>query len=484
MQLNYSEQQASLSWLDKAKWERVKKSAELNRVRRLSSPDFNFRGNVAKIWDMQDEEEILLCGAAGTGKTLGILSWINETAWEHPGLRVLIVRKVRADLAQTTLVTYERDVMGYDNPIVSSVQRESRKVYRYPNGSQIIVGGMDRPGRILSGEYDIIYVAEAVQLTQNDWETLVMRLRSGVYPYACIIGDTNPDRKDHWLKQRADIGLVKLLNTYHKDNPAYWDEEAQDWTEAGKKYVLGKLQRLTGVRAERYLHNRWVNAEGAIYEDWDEDVHLIDADELPEFKYRFCSIDFGFTNPFVCQWWGVDHDGRIYLYREIYQTRLLVEDAAELIKRLNAGVDANDWSEMDKEARRKAEKAGEKIKFYVADHDAEDRETLRRRGINTQSADKSVSEGLQEVMGRLRIEDDGKPRLFIVRGARVRLDQELKDAGKPTSTQEEIGGYVWNDKKQKDEPIKADDHGMDTMRYGAMAIKNPNKSIFIMDYGV
>lgn len=484
MQLNYSDQQASLSWLSKAKWERVKKSAELKRIRRLSSPDFKFRGNIAKLWDMQGEEEILLCGAAGTGKTLGILAWINEKCWEYPGLRVLIMRKVLVDLRQSTLVTYERDVMGYNNPIVSNVQRENRKSYKYPNGSEIVIGGMDRPGNVLSSEYDIIYPAEAVQFSQNDWEFFIMRLRSGVYPYPCVIGDTNPDRQDHWLKQRADNGLVKLLNTYHKDNPAYWDEDKQDWTEAGKKYVLGKLARLTGVRAERYLHNRWVNAEGAIYTDWNEDIHLIDADQLPEFKYRFCSIDFGFTNPFVCQWWGVDHDGRMYLYREIYQTRLLVEDAAELIKRLNAGKGADEWSKLDKEARRKAEKEGEKIKFYVADHDAEDRETLRRRGINTQAADKSVSEGLNEVMSRLRVDDDGKPRLFIVKGALVRVDEELKASGLPKATQEEIGGYVWNDKKQKDEPVKADDHGMDTMRYGAMAIKQSKKNVFIMNYGV
>lgn len=483
MRLNYSEQQASqYKWLNKAKWERVKLKADIKRIRRLSTPSYSFRGNVAKIWHLQGEEEILLCGAAGTGKTLGILCFINEMAWLYPGLRVLIVRKVRADLAQTTLVTYERDVMKYDNPIVANVQRESRKVYRYPNGSEIIVGGMDRPGRILSGEYDIIYPAEAVQFSQNDWETFIMRLRSGVYPHPCLLGDTNPDRQDHWLKQRADNGMTKLLNTYHKDNPAYWD--GKTWTEAGQRYVLGKLQRLTGVRKERYLHNRWVNAEGAIYEDWNEDVHLIDPDDVPDFAYRFCSIDFGFTNPFVCQWWGVDHDGRMYLYREIYQTRLLVEDAAEMIKRFNAGLSEPDWVELDKDAQRKAAKDGEKIRFYVADHDAEDRETLRRRGINTQAADKAVSEGLQEVMGRLRIEDDDKPRMFIVRGARVSMDQSLRESGKPTSTQEEIGGYVWNDKKQKDEPVKADDHGMDTMRYAAMAIKNPNKSIFIMDYGV
>lgn len=289
-----------------------------------------------------------------------------------------------------------------------------------------------------------------------------MRLRSGVYPYPAVIGDTNPDRKEHWLKQRSDEGVTKLLNTYHRDNPAYWDEDAQQWTPAGERYVMGKLQRLTGVRAERYLHNRWVNAEGVIYEDWNEDIHLIDADDVPKFVYRFRAIDFGYTNPFVCHWWGVDHDGRAYLYREIYKTHLLVEDAAALINELTGD---------------------EKIRFTVADHDAEDRATLQRYGISSKAAEKSVSEGLQEVMSRLRVQDDGKPRLYIVRGALHVEDQELKASGLPTSTPNEIGGYIWNDKKQKDEPIKEDDHGVDTMRYAMMAIRPKRKQVFIMDYG-
>ena len=31
------------------------------------------------------------------------------------------------------------------------------------------------------------------------------------------------------------------------------------------------------------------------------------------------SVDFGFTNPIVIQWWAEDPDGRLYLYRELYR---------------------------------------------------------------------------------------------------------------------------------------------------------------------
>src|SRR6185369_1742308 len=49
--------------------------------------------------------EVLLSGPAGTGKTRGVLEWINHLAWRYPGLRVLIVRKTRASLAESVLYT-------------------------------------------------------------------------------------------------------------------------------------------------------------------------------------------------------------------------------------------------------------------------------------------------------------------------------------------------------------------------------------------
>ena len=417
---------------------------------------YELRGNNARLRDLTDDAEVILVGAAGTGKTLAVLAYLNEIALSYAKSRILIVRKVRADLANSVLVTFERDILGDDSPLSANVKRENRKVYRYPNGSEIIVGGMDRPGRILSAEYDIIFAAEAVQLTLEDWETLVMRNRSTVVPFQQVIGDTNPDRPDHWIKQREKEGLLRLLNTYHEDNPKYWD--GSEWTAAGRQYVLGKLDRLTGVRRSRFRDGKWVIAEGAIYESWRDEVHLIDPFEIPADWRRFRVVDFGYNNPFVCQWWAVDHDGRLYMYREIYMTRRLVSDHATDIKRLTSG----------------------KIEMTVCDHDAEGRAQLEAAGIDTVAAKKAVSTGIQAVQERLRIEGDGKPRLYIFRGAVAVRDPDLVESKLPTCTAEEVGGYVWNDAKRKEEPVKENDHGMDAMRYAVMAA-GQDRSVRVMN---
>jgi phage terminase large subunit len=205
---------------------------------------------------------------------------------------------------------------------------------------------------------------------------------------------------------------------------------------------------MVGTKRDRLRDGKWVQAEGAIYSEFDPAVHMIDADKCPEFARRFRVVDFGFTNPFVCQWWGMDADGRLYRYRELYKTRALVEDLTKRIIELSG----NEYAEAT-----------------IADHDAEDRATMARHGINTTAADKDVRTGIDAVKMRLKVQEDGKPRLYLVRGALVEADPLLEEAKKPLCLDDEIVGYTWqktqDGKPDKEQPVKVDDHGCDTMRY-------------------
>jgi phage terminase large subunit len=180
-----------------------------------------------------------------------------------------------------------------------------------------------------------------------------------------------------------------------------------------------------------------------VYEEYDRSVHLIEPFAISKEWRRFRVVDFGYTNPFVCQWWAVDHDANMYLYREWYKTGMVVEDHAARIKQLSEPAF---------------------FEATVCDHDAEDRATLEKHGIPTVAAEKAVSVGIQAVQSRLK----GK-RLFIMRGALVDADQALLDAKRPTCTEQEIEGYMWHKgadgRPNKEEPVKVDDHGMDAMRY-------------------
>jgi phage terminase large subunit len=61
-----------------------------------------------------------------------------------------------------------------------------------------------------------------------------------------------------------------------------------------------------------------------------------------------------------------------------------------------------------------------------------------------------------------------------MRGALVDEDQALREAKKPTCTEEEIVAYSWqkeaDGKPNKEQPVKENDHGVDTTRYAVMYV--------------
>ena len=404
------------------------------------------------------EGELLLSGPAGTGKSRALLEKLHIAALKYPGMRGLIIRKTAVTLTTTALVTWNKFVTpeAQANGTVTwyggSMQEPAQ--YVYSNGSRIIVGGLDKATKIMSSEYDMIYVQEAIELSITDWENLTTRLRYGVMPYQQLLADTNPGAPTHWLNQRCESGAARMLYSRHEDNPRLYDVDSGEWTAEGKRY-LAKLDQLTGVRKARLRHGRWVAAEGVIYDEWDPEIHHVPAFPVPDDWARYWAVDFGFTNPFVLQCWAEDHDGRLYLYRELYHTRRLVEDHARKI--LSIVAPDGDWIEP-------------RPRKIICDHDAEDRATLAKHlGMGTTAANKTVSRGIQCVQARMRVQPDGKPRILIMQGALAERDGKLKDAGKPSSTVEEIPGYIWEPERDgrpsKDEPHKDDDHGCDAKRY-------------------
>ena len=146
---------------------------------------------------------MILSGPAGTGKTLSCLWKMKQCAENTPGFRGAIVRRTRVSLTTTGLVTFERDVLGLDHPLViHGPRRGSRNTYRFPRGGDIEVLGLDHPSKLLSGDFDLIHVVQAEELEEDSWETLLTRLRNHVLPFQQVTGDCNPGNPKHWIKLR------------------------------------------------------------------------------------------------------------------------------------------------------------------------------------------------------------------------------------------------------------------------------------------
>jgi phage terminase large subunit len=387
---------------------------------------------------------LLATGSAGGGKSRLCGEKVHAFMQKYDGATGLMLRKAREYASKSIVPFMEYTVIG-DDPGVK--KHKVDMFFEYGNGSRLYWGGMKDDGqreaiRSMGGDgsLDIVWIEEANAFVRADLDEVLARMRGKAAPWVQVMLSTNPDAPMHWIYQ--DLILGGEASVYYSraaDNP---------YNPASYAATLGNLK---GILHDRLVLGLWKQAEGAVYDEFDTSLHVVSPFEIPADWRRIRAVDFGYTNPLVCQWWAIDNDGRMYLYRELYRTKALVEDVARDIVRLSEG---------------------ERVEATVCDHDAEDRATLERHGVSTIAAKKDIGTGIQAVKQRLAEQEDERPRLYLFSGALVEEDEALKQAKAPTSTEAEITGYVWpkasDGKPIKEVPVKVHDHGMDAMRYGVM----------------
>jgi hypothetical protein len=199
----------------------------------------------------------------------------------------------------------------------------------------------------------------------------------------------------------------------------------------------------------------WAAAEGLVYDGYDPAVHdLRDDWRAPPSWEIVWGLDFGFSNPTALTIWALDSDGRLYLTGEYYLTGTRVEILARMVKA----------EQLD---------LGYRPVAVLCDHDPENAATFEQyTGLSVTMADKqNRDDGIEACQGRFDLAEDGRPRVFFREGSLLHPpDSALADAGKPTGLRDELLGYVWNltnPNRLKDEPLKVNDHALDSYRYVA-----------------
>lgn len=373
------------------------------------------------------EPEVVVSGPAGTGKTYCALWRLHLCALKYPGMRGIMLRKVQEDLTASALVTYQERVLGAGKWAVRPFGGSKLKPagFQYANGSELMIGGLDKADKVMSREYDLAYVNEATELTEEDWESLTTRMRWGRMPYQQVFGDCNPQGPGHWLYKRAHSDRTVMLFSKHEDNPALWD--GTQWTEAGVAYIA-RLEGLSGFRRQRLLDGKWTAAEGAVYPMFDEQTHVREVDTTD--WARVIGMDVGTSNPtaILTAYYAGD---RIHIASEVYERGMSSDGITD------AAVKA--W--------------GDGAEFIVVDPSSAGLIlALQGRGLWVRKATNDVKIGIANVTSAL-------PNLTIDPSCANLIN--------------EFQTYSYGKRADGDTPEKRFDHAMDALRYLVMELNTP-----------
>ena len=175
---------------------------------------------------------LVLKGGGGSGKSIFAGRKLLERASCECGHRFLVVRKVSRTLRQSCFSqllgqlaeNYPHLVCGKDY----TVSKSELAIRFSQTGSEIIFSGIDDPEKLKS-IYRItgIWIEEASELDEEDFDQLDIRLRDKTPHYKQIILSFNPVSATHWLKRRffdREDERARVCETTYLDNPRLSEE--------------------------------------------------------------------------------------------------------------------------------------------------------------------------------------------------------------------------------------------------------------------
>ena len=242
-------------------------------------------------------------------------------------------------------------------------------------------------------------------------------------------------------------GLTFVYNDIflnRRGDPEVW-YEFMEWSD--NPYLdEGEIAALEACLDERTLQTRrfgkFAAAEGLVYPEFDENVHVIEPFAVPKEWQDNISIDPGLNNPLSAHWYAVDFDDNVYVIAEHFEAGRDVDYHAEKIREISLRLG---WK-TDGRGRVSAliDSAAKQRTLASVKSVAE---LFYERGILVNpDVDKDLFSGIARVKSYLNTKN-GLPNIYIFKNC-VQLIQELK-------------GYYWG---SGDAPRKVDDHALDDFR--------------------
>jgi len=273
--------------------------------------------------------EVLFGGAAGGGKSYGQLVDALLFAIKFPGSKQLILRRtlpeLEKSLIRTAMELYPREVFSY---------KSARHEGVFKNGSIIDFGYCDSENdvyRYQSAEYDVIRFDELTHFTEQMYVYLISRVRgANTYPKQ-VKSSTNPGGIGHtWVKSRfIDIGPPKEERLGRIFIPSKVTDNS--FLMKSDPGYIKRLEKLSRKDKEALLYGNWDIFEGQYFTEWNRDIHVINPFEIPKEWRRYFVMDYG-LDMLAGYWIAVDMYGRAYVYRELYESGLIISEAAKRIR--------------------------------------------------------------------------------------------------------------------------------------------------------
>jgi len=352
-----------------------------------------------------------------------------------------------------------------------------------PSGARLWMSYLDRDDDVLRYQglaFSWIGFDELTQwATPFEWNYMRSRLRTASSDLPIYMrATTNPGGPGHGWVKKMFIDPAPYGKTFDATNietgevlkyPAGHSKAGQALFK--RKFIPARLSdnpylsregdyeamllSLPEQQRRQLLEGDWDIKEGAAFTEFNRDIHVVEPFHIPNNWVKFRSCDYGYGSFSGVLWFAVSPSEQLIVYRELYVSKVLATDLADMINELEAEDGNMKYGVLDSSLWHKRGDTGPSLA-----------EQMIMRGCRFRPSDRSKGSrvsGKNEIHRRLQVDEyTEEPRIVFFDTC--------------TNMVSQLPAIPLDKKNPEDVDTRAEDHLYDALRYGIMS--RPRFSIF------
>ena len=424
------------------------------------------------------EREVLYGGSAGGGKSYAMLA-DPLRFMGHSAFSGLLLRHTTEELRE--LVFKSQEMYPKIWPGIKWSERKMQ--WTAPSGARLWMSYLDREDDVLRYQglaFSWIGFDELTQWpTPFAWNYMRSRLRSTAKDLPVYMrATTNPGgRGHHWVKKMfidpaaygssfdaTDIETNEVLRYpagHEKAGKALFKRKFIPARLKDNPYLAEQgdyeamLLSLPEQQRRQLLDGDWDIKEGAAFTEFDRNLHVVEPFKIPSNWVKFRACDYGYGSKSGVVWFAVSPSEQLVVYRELYVTKVLAADLAEMVLDLEAEDGNIKYGVLDSSLWHKRGDTGPSLA-----------EQMIQKGCRWRPSDRSKGSrvaGKNEIHRRLQVDEfTEEPRLIFFNTCNNMVAQ--------------LPALPIDKRNPEDIDTTSEDHLYDALRYGIMS--RPRFSVF------
>ena len=427
------------------------------------------------------EREVLYGGSAGGGKSFAMLA-DPLNYFNHPEFSGLLLRHTTEELRELIFKSQEL----YPRAVPGIKWSERKMQWTAPSGARLWMSYLDRDEDVMRYQGLAFSWIGFDELTQwaspYAWNYMRSRLRSTAIDLPIYMrATTNPGGPGHgWVKKMfidpapynknfkaTDIESGEVLtfpSGHAKAGKALFRRKFIPARLADNPYLTNTddyeamLLSLPEQQRKQLLDGDWDIKEGAAFTEFNRNIHVVEPFNVPTNWLKFRACDYGYGSYSGVIWFAVSPDEQLIVYRELYVSKVLATDLADMVLELEANDGTIRYGVLDSSLWHKRGDTGPSLA-----------EQMISKGCRWRPSDRSKGSrvaGKNEVHRRLQVDEfTVEPRMVFFNNCTNLISQ--------------LPALPLDKKNPEDINTNAEDHLYDALRYGIMS--RPRFSIFDFD---